>query len=197
MSRLLTIPTGLAIALALAACNAEPPARTQDSESAPEASLAASPSYLESAQAVGLRNAAMPSTVLLTAAQPSPEQLDALADGGFQHFISLRLPGEDGAGWEESHAAGVGLDFERLPISGTDALTRENVDALAELLDATGGEPTVLYCGSSNRVGALLALKAYWVDGASPEDAFALGQQAGMTSLAEPVGELLGLATPP
>ena len=179
--------------LVVAACTPEPASDTQEAPGATTTPPTTQVS-LASAEHLGVRNARMPIEGLVTAAQPTQEQMDGLSEAGFQHFISLRLPGEDGAGWEEAYTAEGGPDFARLPITGEDALTRENVDALAELLDATGGEPTVLYCGSSNRVGALLALKAHWVDGASPEDAFELGQQAGMTGLTEPVRALLGLA---
>jgi len=178
----------LTVLLLGGACTSDPPPDLRSAESEP-----ATGASVESAGALGLRNAEMPIDQLVTAAQPTQKQLDGLVAAGFQHFISLRPSDEDGAGWEESHAAEAAIDFERLPISGAADLTRENVDALAQLLASTGDEPTVLYCGSSNRVGALLALKAHWVDGASAEEAFALGQRAGMTRLAEPVRELLGL----
>ena len=44
----------------------------------------------------------------------------------------------------------------------------------------------LLHCASGNRVGALLALAAVQVDGASPEAALTLGRAAGLKSL-EPV----------
>lgn len=155
---------------------------------------------LGDATALGVFNARMPIPNLVTAGQLTQEQLDGMVDSGYRHFISLRVSTEDGAGWEEGHADGASFEFDRLPISGADGLTRENVEALAALLESSNDEPTVLYCGSSNRVGALLALKAFWVDGAEPEAAFELGQQAGMTGLTAPVRELLGLdedAVPP
>ncbi|MCB9880115.1 MAG: serine/threonine protein phosphatase, partial [Planctomycetes bacterium] len=98
---------------------------------------------------------------------------------------------ESGTGWEEQHAAAAGVDFVRLPIAGADGLNRDNVDAFAKALDATGGEPTLVSCGSSNRVGALFALKAYWRDGKSKEEAMAIGKAAGMTKLGAKVEELL------
>jgi protein tyrosine phosphatase (PTP) superfamily phosphohydrolase (DUF442 family) len=70
-------------------------------------------------------------------------------------------------------------------------LTRENVEALDRLLDESADDGTVLYCASSNRVGALLALRAYWLDGAEADQALELGRQAGMTSLEARVGELM------
>ncbi|SVC09755.1 uncharacterized protein METZ01_LOCUS262609, partial [marine metagenome] len=47
------------------------------------------------------------------------------------------------------------------------------------------------YCASGNRVGGLLALKAYWLDGVEPDDALEIGRQAGLTGLESAVQELL------
>ena len=156
---------------------------------------AAAAATLKAAAELGVLNARMPLPRLITAGQPTEEQFDSLVGAGFEHFISLRLPDESGAGWEEEHTTDGTVHFERLPISGADALTRKNIDALAALLDAAGDEPTVLYCARSNRVGALLALKAFWVDGAEPEAALDLGRQAGLTRLEAPARELLGLGS--
>ncbi len=169
------------------ACGSEPPSDTE------ALVVSEGEATLEAATALGVPNARMPLPNLVTAGQPNEEQFDGLAAAGYQHFISLRPSSERGAGWEEEHSADGRFDFMRLPIENADALTRENVEAFAALMETVGDEPTVLYCGSSNRVGAMLALKAFWVDGADAEAAFELGQEAGMTRLADPVRELLGL----
>ena len=147
---------------------------------------------LEVAADLGVRNARMPIEGLLTSGQVTEEQFDALAEEGYRHFISLRPESENGAGWEEAYAQPG--TFNRIPIAGAGDLTRENVAALDELLDEAGDDPAVLYCASSNRVGALLALRAYWMDGVPAEEAAELGRAAGMTSLEGPVLELLGLS---
>lgn len=147
---------------------------------------------LATAQDIGVRNAAVPVEGLLTAAQVTEEQVGYLADLGYRNFISLRVATEDGAGWEETAIAGDGASFSRIEVAGAAGLTRENVEALDRALDEAGSEPTVLYCASSNRVGALLALRAYWLDGADAEEALALGREAGLRSLEGPVSELLG-----
>lgn len=188
--------TNLAFAWALlltgTACTSEPPA---DQVPAAPVTIGSSSvgATLEAATDLGVSNARMPLPNLVTAGQPTQEQMLGLAEAGFGHFISLREADERGAGWEEVYTADQPFDFDRLPIAGSDALTRENVETLAALLDAADGEPTVLYCGSSNRVGALLALKAYWVDGLDAEAAFELGERAGMKSLKGQVRGLLGL----
>ncbi len=185
------------MSLAVAACSSESYSDGASAEPAQAAGAdqaqSAEGATLEAATALGVRNARMPLPGLITAGQLTEEQLAGLVEAGYAHFISLRLPDEDGAGWEEAHAMTSGLDFTRLPVAGAGGLNRENVEALAALLESTGGEPTVLYCGSSNRVGAMLALKAVWVDGAEPEAALELGVAGGMTRLADPVRDLLGL----
>lgn len=188
--RLRSLPTAAVLsALALAAC-------ARAAENAPEAAAddavetAAAPASLEQVQALGIRNTAMPAPGLVTAAQPTQEQLDQLVAMGYDRFISLRPTSEDGAGWEEAHVTGPEATFNRIPVAGASGLTRENVAELDRLLDEADDD-TVLYCASSNRVGALLALRAYWMEGASADDALALGREAGLTSLEGRVTELL------
>jgi len=165
-------------------------------ESTPEgttgmtAAVTAAPT-LADATAIGLANAKMPLPGLVTGGQPSPEQLAALRESGFNHFVSLRPAGEDGAGWEEA-TVGAPSTFARIAVAGGAGLTRENVEALDRLLAEYGDEPTVLYCASSNRVGALLALRAAWLEDMPAAEALSLGRAAGMRSLETTVTELLG-----
>ena len=144
---------------------------------------------------MGVRNARMPMDRLVTSGQPMPEQLLSLQSAGIEHFVSLRPTTEDGAGWEEELMAGEGVQFDRLPISGSGSLTRDNVQAFAAIMDEVGEKTAMLYCASSNRVGAMLALKAHWVDGESPEEALELGLAAGLTSLERSVRDLLDLGS--
>ena len=175
----------------LSACAAEEPPSV---DTGPEAAVSSVPNAaLSIASDQGLRNARMPVEGLITAGQPSQEQFAALRSAGVAHFVSLRPTTEDGAGWEEALASSEGFDFNRLPISGAGALTRENVEAFAAIMEDVGDEPAVIYCASSNRVGAMLALKAHWIDGASPEAALELGRSSGLSSLEDPVRELIGL----
>jgi uncharacterized protein (TIGR01244 family) len=145
----------------------------------------------EAIAALGVTRVAEPQPGLITAAQPTREQVDGLRTMGYRTFISLRQPSEEGAGWEEVGLVSEGVEFSRIPISGATDLTRENVEALDRLLDAAGDDPVVLYCASSNRVGALLALRAYWLDGADADAALALGRAAGLAGLEPAVADLL------
>lgn len=145
---------------------------------------------LADVQGVGLMNAAMPLENVVTGGQPTPEQLSALVDLGYTNFVSLRPATEEGTGWEEAIVSDEGISFQRIPVAGAEGLTRENVEALDRALDEAGAEGTVLYCGSSTRVGAMLALRAYWLDGADAQTALELGREAGMSRLEPAVTEL-------
>lgn len=196
MRNMTRFPTLAAIfALALTAACSEAPRESSEATpgATPQAAPSTLPSPLETANALGVPNAHEPSPGLLTAGQLSPAQMDGLAEKGFATFVSLRYPDEDGAGWEEAYAPERGVSFARLPVGGEADLTRANVEALDRILDAAGGEPLVVYCGSANRAGALLALRAHWLDGMPAAEALELGKAAGLTRLEPAVAELLGL----
>ena len=175
----------LLFAVACSSGDADSRSPESGSQDVPEPTLA-------SARDVGLRNAKMPIAGLVTGGQPDTAQLDELIAAGFEHFISLRPTAEDGAGWEEGTVTAPTM-FARLPIQGGADLTRENVEELDRLLDGAGEDATVLYCASGNRVAALLALRAAWIQGVAPEDALALGRAAGLTRLEPAVVQLLGI----
>lgn len=141
--------------------------------------------------APAIRNLSRPSPEVWCSGQPTEAQFDELAAAGVSRVIHLRASNEKGTGWEEQRAASAGVEFVRLPIAGAAGLTRSNVEAFAQLLDKPTEGRTLVSCGSSNRVGALLALKAAWLDGRSKQDAMQLGREAGMTRLAGKVEQLL------
>ncbi len=176
--------------LVLAAC-ADRPASQTDAPGAEVQSVSAQ-ATLETAIALDVMNAREPMPGLITAGQLTEDQMNVLAAAGYKNFVSLRLPGEDGAGWEEAFAGSQGLTFTRLPVSDAEGLTRGNVEEMDRILDAAGDEPTVLYCSSSNRVGAMLALRAHWLEGVDAGQALELGRAAGMTRLEPTVTRVLG-----
>lgn len=116
----------------------------------------------------------------------------ALADAGIRTFIDLRadveVAPEIGAAVEAA-----GLVYVRLPIGGEADLDLGSVRALDALLDDWSRYPIALVCSSGNRVGALLAVRAYWLDRSGAESALALGRAAGLTKLEPSVRLLLGL----
>lgn len=131
-----------------------------------------------------LPNASEPISGLTAAGQPSREQFDMLRENGYRAVINLRTAEEQGA-WDEKREAIVQkIGYAHIPIAGPDDLTKEKVKEFDEALSQAPSDAKVLvHCGSSNRVGAMLALRAFWEQEASAEEALALGKKAGMTSL--------------
>lgn len=170
-------------ALALAGCRGEPAV-----EPAPPLAPSAEAAAVDPDSLV--RNGRMPLEGVLTGGQPTDEQLAALADAGYKTIINLRRPDERGTRGEAETVAGLGMAYVSLPVDGADGLTEENAAALAAAL-AEAERPLLLHCGSGNRVGALLAMKAFWLDGASAEEALELGRDGGMTRLEGAVRERL------
>lgn len=123
------------------------------------------------------------SDTLYTGGQPSREQLLHLSQEGFARIIDLRPVGE-GRGFDEpASAASAGLQYHRLPIATEADLTPANVSMLDEWLGDSAQPKTLIHCASGNRVGALLALRAGWLQGASTAAALDTGRAAGLTSL--------------
>ena len=85
------------------------------------------------------------------------------------------------------------MTFVSIPITSADDLTEESAQSLSEALAATEG-PAVVHCASGNRVGALFALKAFYVDDMSAEEAVAFGKESGMTRLGSVIEEKLANA---
>ena len=143
---------------------------------------------------VTISHGRMPAEGLITGGQITPEQMTALAAEGYKTFINLRPADEEGTSWEEEFAGQAGLRFVRIPVAGHADLSHEKVDLLTRTMEEGRGDGgVVLYCASSNRVGAMLALKAHWVDGLPPREALAFGRDGGMTRLEPEVKKLLGL----
>jgi len=139
-----------------------------------------------------VKNGKMPLAGLLTGGQPSDEQLAALRDAGFLTVINLRQPDERGTRGEAEKVAELGMAYVSIPVDGKAGLNEENAATLATAL-AAAEYPVLLHCGSGNRVGALLAVKAFRLDGASAEEALKLGLAGGVTRLEPVVREMLGL----
>lgn len=195
MNRSHAMPAALAVAaatVALAACAADPV-----TGSPPHPSTAAVPEPPQSHQDTrmlhdhipGLRT---PRAGVLTGGQPEATAWPLLADGGVGTVINLRpdaeLDGRDVA----AEAATAGLDYVQIPVAGAGDVTTEKATALWQAMQAADG-PVLVHCASGNRVGALMALAAVEHEGLAPEEALALGREAGLTSLEPKVRELLEL----
>ena len=136
-----------------------------------------------------IANFSTPEQLVYAAGQPTPEQIQILANAGVEHVISLRTDGE--IDWDERAAVeGAGMQFYSIPVSGQTGITAANANSLEQLLARLDGQPVLVHCGSSNRVGALRALTAHEL-GASLEDSLAEGRRWGMTRIEERVRGIL------
>ncbi|MEL6547690.1 MAG: sulfur transferase domain-containing protein, partial [Myxococcota bacterium] len=108
---------------------------------------------------------------LIAAGQPSASDLQGLASEGVKTLVNLRKEGEANlpADWGEQVQA-AGMQYVSIPIAGPEDINVDNARILAQAIGDGPGRVAV-HCGSSNRVGALLALKAHSVDNMTPSDA--------------------------
>ncbi len=143
----------------------------------------------EALEAAQIANFSAPQELVFASGQPTREQIQTLADAGVRHVVSLRADGE--IDWDESSLVNAaGMEFHSIPVAGADGVTSDNARTLDQLLAQLDGQPVLLHCGSSNRVGALRAVTAR-DSGASLEDALAEGRRWGMTRMEETVREIL------
>ena len=169
------------IALGLAACGGTQAERAETSEStAPPAEL-------------GIPNEARPEPNVITGGQPSEDALRAAQASGVSTVVSLRTTGEPGSQGEAALVEALGMRFVSIPVAGADGVTEANARALDAAIREGSGD-VLVHCGSSNRAGALMALRAFYVDGADLEAAIAAGKRAGLAGLEGVVREHLQAA---
>ena len=127
---------------------------------------------------------------LMTGGQPSLDDLSRLKEDGFGVIVDLRTERES-RGFDEAEEVGkLGMHYVQIPVSVPDGLSRENAEHLHDVL-GQAESPVLVHCGSGDRVGALMALRAYYVEGQSSEASLALGQDAGLNRLTSRVQEIL------
>jgi len=144
---------------------------------------------LERAQ---INNFSAPESLVFASGQPTQEQFPVMAQAGIKHVISLRTEGE--LDWDEAALAkSQGIQFHSISVSGRDGVTSENAQTLETLLQSLDGQPVLLHCGSSNRVGALKAVTAR-DGGASIEEALTEGRRWGLTGMEQRVRDVLTAA---
>ena len=183
----------LLLLLAAALATAPGTVRAEDHETA----HADGAGQADASQLLPIYNARIPVAGLLTGGQPTQEQIEAAAHAGYRTVINMRGEGEDGFDWEPELVEKLGMKYEHLPVTGKDSLTRERIEQIDAVLDAALAEgPVLLHCASGNRIGAVMALRAAWVEGMDPEEALAYGRASGMTRTEGMTRELLGLSDP-
>lgn len=139
---------------------------------------------------LGLLNATRPIADVVSGGQPTPAQLRAAGDAGYKTVLTTRSPVEILGYDERADVEGAGMAYVEFPIASAADFTRENVAEFARLVEAAE-KPLLIHCGSGNRIGALFALEAGWLKGASADDALARGRECGLQGLAGHVAALL------
>lgn len=126
-------------------------------------------------------NLSTPAENVLASGQPTQEQLQLLANSGVKHIINLRPVSEQE--WdEEAYVKSLGMEYHTIPVAGADGVTSDNAKKLDDLLTSLNGQPLLVHCASSNRVGALRALTAS-ANGEALESAITTGKTWGLTGL--------------
>ena len=114
-------------------------------------------------------------------AQPTPEQVAALSDEGFNGIISLREEAESNDCALSQTARNAGMRFVRVPISAQ----KPSDGAVAVFLAVTDDAalyPVFVYCASGNRAAALWMVRRVLRDGWVPADAEIEAERAGLNS---------------
>jgi uncharacterized protein (TIGR01244 family) len=170
----------LGIAL-LVACSDRPPGQRAEG-----AGAASAPCQVE-----GMENCAKTGDVLI-GSQPTEAALETLAAQGYKTVVTTRAEGE--IDWDEqAKVESLGMRFVRIPMPSP--VTEISDDQVAQL-DAVlsgGAGPTVLHCGSGNRVSGLWAVWLAADRGLAPSEALRLAALAGMGSVRPAVERRMGI----
>ena len=123
----------------------------------------------------------------------NPADIGKLKDAGIKLVIDLSEDSETPAFDEAAAVRAAGIEYRSLPIDGAAGLTSAHVVELDRLIAEAGKQPTLIHCASSNRVGALMALRAANLRGESSKTAISVGKSWGLKSLEPVVQQQLAL----
>ena len=146
---------------------------------------------LDAKALAALPNLANPAPNLVTAGALQAKDISVIARAGIRHVIDLRVDSETPDFDEAVAVRAAGMLYHNLPIRGTEDLTLGNAARFDRLITEAGAAPTLVHCTSSNRVGALAALRAGWIRGQPVEAALAEGRRWGLKGLEPAVRERL------
>ena len=161
--------------------------------------LAAAPAWsadaLDPKALASLPNLAHPAPNIVAAGRLQAKDIALVANAGVRHVIDLTLDSETPDFDEAAAVRAAGLQYHNLPIRGAEDLTADNAARFDRLLVEVGAAPTLVHCSSSNRVGALAALRAAWSQGQPLEAALAEGRRWGLKGLEPAVRERLATSS--
>ena len=114
------------------------------------------------------------------------EKVAALAKAGVELVINLQ-PDDELSFDEASAVEQAGMHYEQLPINGAKELKQLKILAFDNVLRQHHGKKVAMHCGSGNRVGAAIALRAGWLRGRKMDTAMERGRSHGLTKLEQEV----------
>jgi uncharacterized protein (TIGR01244 family) len=123
---------------------------------------------------------------------PTMEVFAKLQQAGFVTVVDLR-PEPELAATARGGTEAAGMTYVQIPVTSDADLDLATARALDAVLGDPARWPVVVACASGNRSGALLAVRAFWLQGKPAAEALALGKAAGLTKLEPSVRQLLGL----
>lgn len=106
----------------------------------------------------GLPNAVVYSEGVIGGGPPTPEALEEVRARGVGIVIDLRTE-TDKTAEEEAVVTGLGMTYERIPVSSPSAIGPDEIARLEEILISRGEAGVLLHCASGRRSGAFW--KAY------------------------------------
>ncbi|MFZ5656473.1 MAG: beta-lactamase hydrolase domain-containing protein [Pseudomonadota bacterium] len=156
--------------------------------------LAASPAMADGLPPVP--NAVSPEAGVVSAGRLGPGNVAGVRDAGIRQVIDLTPDAETPDFDEATAVREAGMAYANLPLAGAKDLTPENVRRFDALLrDAE--RPVLVHCASGNRVGAMAALRAAWIEGRPAEEAIEVGRAWGLKGLEGEVRRRLEAAPAP
>ena len=135
---------------------------------------------------LAITNLCSPQPDLLASGMPTAADLENAAKKGIKTVINL-CPIEETPPTETEQVASLGMKYVNIPVKGAQDLTPANAQALADIVENCDNHPVLVHCKSANRVGALFALKAFWIDKKSEADALEYGRSAGLLKMEDGV----------
>lgn len=161
------------------------------SVAAPYATAAARDESSPQTVLAGLPHVSFPAPHRIASGALQASDMPALRQAGVREVINLSAASET-PGFDEAAAVRrAGIVYRHLPIRNANDLTRDNVLRFDQLLTDAGDRLTLTHCASSNRVGAMIALRAAVVGGQSTDATLAEGRRWGLKSLEPAVRQRL------
>ncbi len=127
-------------------------------------------------------NVYYPEEKIITAGQPSENDIAILKQAGVTAVINMRTEGEFQGFDEKVAVESNDMSYIHIPVAGAEGITKENAQKLDEALATLDGK-VFIHCSSGNRVGGLFVLRAFYLQGKKIDEAMRIGEASGLTRL--------------